>query len=271
MNRAQLYSSANALQTRDAAAALSLYCDVMSWPEECFVLDVGCGSGDVTSKLLLPALKRCSTVTAVDVSPSMVKFAASKHQHPNLNFRCLDIVAPDLRPRAIFPTGFHKIFSFYCLHWISNQRQAFSNMFDLLLPGGELLVVFLASNPIFTVYERLSQDSNWSRYMKDASKFVSPYQHSDRPDDDLRDHLDMSGFTIKDCNCLLQHFAFPSVNALKSAIKAVNPFIDRIPKEMHEDYLNDCIDEFNDMGCVNDDGTVSADYRLLVAFAKKSK
>jgi len=38
-------------------------------------------------------------------------------------------------------------------------------MFELLLPGGELLVVFLASNPLFSVYEKLSDDSTWSKYM----------------------------------------------------------------------------------------------------------
>jgi hypothetical protein len=44
-------------------------------------------------------------------------------------------------------------------------RRALSNMFELLLPGGELLVVFLASNPLFSVYEKLSEDSAWSKYM----------------------------------------------------------------------------------------------------------
>jgi hypothetical protein len=53
------------------------------------------------------------------------------------------------------------------------------------------------------------------------------------------------------------------------AIQAVNPFLDRIPTELHADYINDFIEEFTDMGHVNTDGTVSADYRLMVAFAKK--
>lgn len=122
MNKAQLYSTANALQTRDAAAALSFYCDDMSWSEDCDVLDVGCGSGDVTFKLLMPALKRCNKITAVDVSPVMVKFASARHQHPNLQFRCLDIETSNVRPRTLFPDGFNKIFSFYCLHWIRDQR-----------------------------------------------------------------------------------------------------------------------------------------------------
>ncbi|CAB3362193.1 Hypothetical predicted protein [Cloeon dipterum] len=269
MHKAQLYSSANALQTRDAAAALSLYRDAMSWPDECDVLDVGCGSGDVTSQLLLPALKSYSSLTGVDVSQQMVKYAMSKYQQPNVTFRYLDIVAPDFRPRDLFPRGFHKVFSFYCLHWISDQKLAFSNLSELLLPGGELLVVFLASAPLFTIYERLAKDSTWSRYMKDVSKFVSPYQHVANPEDELKSHLLDSGLQVKDCKCILQHFSYPSAVALKNAIKAVNPFLDRIPKDQQEDYLNDYIFEYGDMGYINNDGTIAANYKVLVAFAAK--
>lgn len=120
MHKAHLYATANALQRRDAAAALARYREHMTWSEECEVLDVGCGSGDVTSKLLLPSLRRWRRLVAVDVSPAMVRFAAERHQHQNLHFCCFDI-ASNTRPRAIFPRGFHKIFSFYCLHWVCEQ------------------------------------------------------------------------------------------------------------------------------------------------------
>jgi len=58
--------------------------------------------------------------------------------------------------------------------------------------------------------------------------------------------------------------------AVSDAIKAVNPFLDRIPEDLHDDYLNDFIDEFSDMGHVNGDGTVAANYRLMIAFANKN-
>jgi hypothetical protein len=49
-------------------------------------------------------------------------------------------------------------------------------MFELLLPGGELLVVFLASNPLFSVYEKLSEDSTWSKYMTVSEKLIIYYK-----------------------------------------------------------------------------------------------
>jgi hypothetical protein len=55
--------------------------------------------------------------------------------------------------------------------------------------------------------------------LQDASKFVSPYQHSENPEEEFREYLKDSGFEIKDCKCKTQHFAYPSVNSLKRKLK----------------------------------------------------
>lgn len=39
-------------------------------------------------------------------------------------------------------------------------------MYHLLQPEGEVLLVFLASNPIFTMYERMAEKTEWAEYMK---------------------------------------------------------------------------------------------------------
>ena len=39
-------------------------------------------------------------------------------------------------------------------------------MFQILRPEGEMLLVFLASNPIFTMYERMAEKTEWAEYMK---------------------------------------------------------------------------------------------------------
>lgn len=47
MDQASLYARSNALQQRDALAALQTFIPRMSWDsEEETVLDVGCGSGE---------------------------------------------------------------------------------------------------------------------------------------------------------------------------------------------------------------------------------
>jgi juvenile hormone acid methyltransferase len=56
--------------------------------------------------------------------------------------------------------------------------------------------------------------------------------------------------------------------------KAVNPFLDRIPTELHEQYVTDLMTEFMKLNMAEsnnytDDGAVSVKYGLMVAFARK--
>ena len=57
-NGGYFYSAAPARQVarRDAASALARFAGRIGWRDEELVLDVGCGGGDITSTLLLPAV-----------------------------------------------------------------------------------------------------------------------------------------------------------------------------------------------------------------------
>lgn len=58
MENAELYSTANGMQKRDAEEIISEFCDKLKWSEDSTVLDVGCGSGEVTAQILLPRLPK---------------------------------------------------------------------------------------------------------------------------------------------------------------------------------------------------------------------
>ena len=60
---------------------------------------------------------------------------------------------------------------------------------------------------------------------------------------------------------------------ISESMKAVNPFLDRMPRELHEEYMTDCLKELMKMAETNkttDDGGVSLKHGLIVAFARKS-
>jgi hypothetical protein len=57
-------------------------------------------------------------------------------------------------------------------------------------------------------------------------------------------------------------------------LKAVNPFLVRIPREQHEQYTTDCLTEFmklnrRETNNNTDDGVTWIKYGLTVAFARK--
>jgi hypothetical protein len=58
-------------------------------------------------------------------------------------------------------------------------------------------------------------------------------------------------------------------------LKAVNPFVGRMPRELHEQYMTDCMTEIMKTKMVEtnnntDDGVTLFKYGLIVAFARKT-
>ncbi|KAK3873136.1 hypothetical protein Pcinc_021830 [Petrolisthes cinctipes] len=269
MEDAQLYVSANAMQRRDALLVLSEYLPQMSWQEEGeAVLDIGCGSGDVTRNLLMPLLPRVEQVTGVDVSSEMVGYASKTFQHNSLSFRHLDI-EKSIQPRQIFPDGFTKVFSFYCLHWVRGQDQCLRNIYQLLQPGGEALLVFLANNPLFTMYENMSLKPEWQEYMQDVSNYVSVYQHKSDPAQSMVEVAEEAGFEVVSCEAPKLEFVFQNINYVKNAIKAVNPFVKRVPQDKQEAFLKECLTELASLKTRRPDGQMVARYGLMIAHLQR--
>lgn len=123
MEEAQLYSRYKGLQTTDAIYVIENYLRLIKWTKQCEeILDVGCGDGQVTIEILLPKLpKNCSRITGTDKSENMITFARKLYSNTKqTQFVTFDI-SEDILP-VEFQEKFDHIFSFYCLHWVQNQR-----------------------------------------------------------------------------------------------------------------------------------------------------
>lgn len=53
----------------------------------------------------------------------------------------------------------------------------------------------MTKNPIFDIYEKLSADIKWSRFMNDVNNYISPYQNSSNPFIELNAYLKTCGFS----------------------------------------------------------------------------
>ncbi|GLH06460.1 Uncharacterized protein GBIM_11971 [Gryllus bimaculatus] len=138
MYQAALYARSNDVQHMNVSRVLREWAGRLRWSreEQEAVLDVGCGPGDVTAQLLLPRLPSSVRVlVGHDVSEEMVRHAAAAHAAlaPRLRFLCTDIAARDLPATPLGACaqqlqGFHKVFSFYALQWVTDQRNVASKM-----------------------------------------------------------------------------------------------------------------------------------------------
>jgi len=60
---------------------------------------------------------------------------------------------------------------------------------------------------------------------------------------------------------------------MSDSLKAVNIFLDRMPTELHEQYITDCLTEVMKLAETNEttnDAVTLVKYGLIVAFARKS-
>lgn len=219
MHKAALYKRSNGLQRRDAKQTIDEFSPALQWRSDgCdSLLDIGCGSGDVTIDFLLPILPaNFQRLVGVDLSEEMVDFARQQYPHPRISFDKFDL-GLDIEKQPFHTTEpFDHITSFYCLHWVQNQERAVQNMYKLLKPDGDMLLVFLAQNPIFEIYKQMSLSKKWAKYMTDVDRFISPYQNSKNPADQFGKLLYSSGFTEYSVDIREKFFVFEGIDLLKS-------------------------------------------------------
>lgn len=119
MNNPVLFSETNTISENDAKEYANRLSPLFQWREGEEILDVGCGIGNVTHNVILPMLpKSFKQVIAFDISVEMLKFT-DRFAHPKVKYMQYDIASkmPD-----DFEERFDHIFSFYCLHWVKDQR-----------------------------------------------------------------------------------------------------------------------------------------------------
>ncbi|XP_012064329.1 PREDICTED: uncharacterized protein LOC105627661 [Atta cephalotes] len=84
-------------------------------------LDIGCGPGDITKDMILPALDPNAVVIGIDISKNMIDYANKKYSVPKkLEYDVLDIQIKNLPTKYI--SEFDFIFSFNSLHWCNDIK-----------------------------------------------------------------------------------------------------------------------------------------------------
>jgi trans-aconitate methyltransferase len=123
---AALYNEKHSFVWKMAAGLVDL---LEAKPGEC-ILDLGCGTGHLTSQIAATGAK----VVGIDRSPDMIQQAREKF--PALHFELMD--ARDI----VFPRPFDAVFSNATLHWIREPERVVGGMVKILRPGGRFVAEF---------------------------------------------------------------------------------------------------------------------------------
>lgn len=94
------------------------------------ILDLGCGSGQLTFKIN----ELAEEVVGIDKSPEMIADAKSKFE--NIDFKVADA------SNFLFDENFDSIFSNATLHWVTDYKGAIKCMFENLKLKGKIVLEF---------------------------------------------------------------------------------------------------------------------------------
>lgn len=196
MSNAEQYSKFNIVQRLENEKLLETYKKTFLSPKNAIFIDIGCGSGDVTAELLMPRLESTfEKLIGIDRSEDMVKHAQSNHKHPKMEFIQFDFAIDncDALPKA------NHITSFYTFHWVQNQRKAFQDIYTILKPNGDCVLLYLAHVGCCYAYEKIHDNPRWKNYTGDGKQFIPPFQNAT-----------IHGKTKADCEALLKECNFSS-------------------------------------------------------------
>lgn len=94
------------------------------------ILDVGCGTGQLTSKIDAVG----ASVVGIDLSPAMI--GQARQNYPHMTFSLQDVT------KLSYDGEFDAVFSNATLHWVLDAESAVRAMARALKPGGRLVAEF---------------------------------------------------------------------------------------------------------------------------------
>lgn len=196
MNRAECFIKNNRPAEREAKSAVEKLLSFVQWKKHCKVLDVGCGTGNVTHDVLQPELPVATReVIGIDRDRTVVEYANANYGGGKLRFEHVDIVH-DRNFVDAHLNYFDHIFSFSCLHFVREQETALKHIRKMLSSGGDFSFSCVTSCMFFKVVAHMALTEKWHPHIAHYESFIAPYQFSQNPISELEDLLIGAGFRV---------------------------------------------------------------------------
>ncbi|KAG0420520.1 hypothetical protein HPB47_003457 [Ixodes persulcatus] len=240
-------------------------------------LDVGCGPGDLTRDCLLPRCPPCRRIVAVDVSEDMVKYAKEHFAHPKICYDALDIGSKDVSDFVERHGEFDRVYSFFCLHWITDQETVLKNVAKLMKPGGGCLLLFTASSPMMRFRKKMAKIERWQKYREVCASCVPPsIDLAEKADKGaliayLKDLLKTAGLLPTTCELLRLQRSYSSLEKLIDSQLTVNILTTIVTEEERPLLLQDVTEQAKEWWAQKEAGGSPLESQVFLVHALKPK
>lgn len=216
-------------------------------PKE-LVLDLGCGDGALTEKLVQAGCE----VVGVDASPEMIKAAKA---------RGLTAFVMDAR-ELHFEQQFDAVFSNAVLHWVKEPELAVAGIARALKPGGRFAAEFGGKGNVKTIEDALIRVVE---YLYPDGRSLSPWYYP--APEEYQTLLDQHGLKVETIALIPRPTPLP--NGMRGWLKTfAGPFLKPFPESFHEHILKEAESVMKPTLC-DKDGNWHADYVRLRVLARK--
>ncbi|EDO30845.1 predicted protein [Nematostella vectensis] len=130
-----------------------------------FVLDLGCGTGDVTGAM---AANFSNDASIIGIDPDKYRVELAKSNHCS-NVQFLQGSAESFP--HLGEEYYDLVFSNFVLHWIPQRTKAFRDIYDSLKPGGMLVMVYATRetqdpdlNPYYKWLTSVAKPEEWKKF-----------------------------------------------------------------------------------------------------------
>ncbi|GAB0099615.1 Methyltransferase domain 25 [Sergentomyia squamirostris] len=252
---------------------LDIHGGFMSWEGVKNVLEIGCGIGDVTEPCFLPLLPRdLERYVCSDVSLGVLEAARTRfHGLEHIEYFQLNIENPIDNGLM---SKFDRILSTFCFQYVKNQRQAYENIFNALVPGGDCWIVILGNAAAFETLFLLAETSKWKNKLRNIHDIlVFPYRNVPEPEKMAENLLKSIGFS--DIYVKLQDFKpnYNTVEGFRANVESL-PNVCELSKEDLAELHDDQVDVGKDLNFIDDfyipgKPVFQPLFQSLVIYAKK--
>lgn len=180
------------------------------------VLDIGCGDGKLTVLIAQQVVQ--GSVVGIDVSQNMIDLAQKTYADiKNLVFICVpaeDFVSED---------KFDLIVSFFTFHWIADQEKVLKNIYQMLKPGGSLVIKTSGGNS--AVIDEVFSRDYWQKQF-----VVTDAWHGEKTAQYYKNILQRLRFTQIDVQTIQASRFFDTIDSFIGHVMAWIPHVTGLDK-----------------------------------------
>ncbi|CAM1330079.1 Uncharacterised protein g10201 [Pycnogonum litorale] len=237
-----VYNCNNELQFTFARKFMTECVPKLNLPNlECTIMDVGCGTGNVTKDVVLTSIEQryqVKNLIAVDRNPAMINFAKETNKSERIEYFHADI-SSRYQFLSKWKESVDLIVGVNLFNWITETKTVLDNFKWLLKPNGKVLLFYVLDSPVITANETVTSLKKYRKFIKEVGGVFITRKY----DDDKR-LFENSGFKLHIFKNEESIYEIENEQTLKHMLDMVNPYKKYLPFDLWDEYMEDQVETF---------------------------